>query len=462
MANLDTPRRQRRGWNIPRDEDRVSVKTALHSSVAETSIVISEASTPRKRESRESEAHQRTRNPRGVAWNVSMEDQQYSRPDPSVTSSLNDGRKRSQVRSSRSRVPDLEPRNINETGVRQNAVFESVPSSSSDAIAQLNALRPKCVTNGVRISDSKSTQSEPWSTTATKSKGTVAKDSLKRILSGTRTRYKSLKSRTQNFAQTIELLSSSNSVFQRASDPDELAPECHPEEVCVIEVQQAAYDRWEKAVSIARQALEEAMEAEKILSFAAEFEQLKGSVESRTADWDVGVDRYLKLYRALQEEYPETAPIQPSRIQRHKRRDNTRTPAAAAAAASVSGTTLNNRVRLSHSRSSIPLRSRDTSSSTDPNVIRLLGRRFAHAAECWFLRVINHLVGADFQPSVYCREDCYSLMESLRKVQNWLVQAKGRSRVDRNEALLTKLRETIIQWSSKMIRLPPAKTVGHS
>lgn len=461
MANLDTPRRQRRGWNLPRNEERVSLKAVLHSSIQDTSIVISEASTPRKHES---EDLKRYTKPRGVAWDVSMADYCNERPDPSLVSSLNDGRKRTQMRHGHSRVQDLDLGTADVTGVRRNAVSES-GSNAEDSIAKLRALRPKrsTVGSGVRNSDTKSNASTEQGTNVatSRSKGAVARDSLKRIMSGTRARQKLVKSRKESFAHTIDLLSSSNSVFHRAEDLEEDATPRQPEELCVIEVQQAAFDRWEKAISVARQALEEAMEAERVLNFAAEFEQLKGTLETRTEDWDLGVDSFLTLYRSLQEEYPETAPIKPSRIQRHRRRGSMSSNGSTSGASLSSGAQLNNnrRVQGKQHRSSIPSRSQDTSS--DPNVMRALGRRFAHAAECWFLRLVNHLVGTDFHPSVYCREDCYSLMSSLKKVQNWLLHAKGRSRVDRNEALLSKLRETIIQWSSKMIRLPPGKTIMH-
>eukprot|EP00210_Caulerpa_lentillifera_P007941 g7580.t1 len=478
-----TPRRQRKSWVIPRTEDRVSVKTVLHAAFHDTSLVLSEASTPRKLDSRDCEEQepQRRNTPRGVAWDVSIRDSCSSRPDTSVVSSCKQERKRSQMHHRRNnRAPQMDNRSSTRTlpvtnggggggGVRRNGVIAST-MKPEDTIAKLKALRPKQHQDVHRNTESKTTNYEQY--TNTRSKGSVAKDSLKRIMSGSRARNKVLKSRSETFTQTIELLNTSSSMFRRAKDPEEgLESTRHPEEICVIEVQQAAFDRWEKAVLVARQALEEAMEAEKVLSFAAEFEHMKESLESSQEDWDVGVDKYLNLYRTLQSEYPETAPIKPSRIQRHKRRTSLvlgrikhrETAKSTVSARSDGGSTAELNNSSERKESSIPSRSQDVSTEAqfNVNVTRLLGRRFAHAAECWFLRLINRLVGTDFQPSVYCREDCYFLMESLRKVQNWLLHAKGRSRIDRNEGLLIKLRETIIQWSSKMIRLPPAKTVVH-
>lgn len=469
MRCEDTPRRTRKAWVIPRNEDRVSVKTVLHASFHDSSLVLSEASTPRKLDSRDCEDTRKRSTHQGVAWDVSIEDSCNSRPDPSVVSSslcTRPGRKRSQMRHSRQRVVSLDPRSLPQmSGVRKNGVVSST-LKPEETIAKLRALRPKRGVTGTHSTESKTSET---CTTNTRSKSAVAKDRLKRIMCKSRTKTKVLKTRGETFTQTLDQLSSSSTLFRRALDPEEgLDSSRHPEEVCVIEVQQAAFDRWEKAISVARQALEEAMEAEKVLSFAADFDQMKESLESSNEDWDVGVEKYLNLYRSLQNEYPETVPIKPSRIRRHRRRSGQNLGQDSLSSTSTKSdgsvtrrtTELNNGERR---RSSIPSRSQGSSNHVhfDPSVTRMLGRRFAHAAECWFLRLINRLIGTEFQPSVYCREDCYFLMESLRKVQNWLLHGKGRSRIIRNEGLLIKLRETIIQWSSKMIRLPSAKTVVH-
>lgn len=442
MGCATTPRRSRRSWDTAAP---VSVRDALLNSGRDLSIVSEVSShddpTPRKEGYEEEEAQHR-RTP-GVAWQVPVEDLQYQKPDPNVVSTLP---KRSKNHS-RSRRVAPEADNTTKRPNRRSWGQSNPPSQEN--VERLTGIRSRV--RGAQEVAGKAKLAEK------------AKHDVKKLLSTSRARQKVLKTRNEDFSKTIHLLESKCSIFHRPAVANETI-HASGEEACIKEVQRAAYDRWEKAVQCAKEALEEVIEAEKVLGFGAEFDALKGLMETHGQEWDVAIDKYIDLYKNLQTEYPQTTPIRRSKIIRKqpvsKDKKAAKPPRPEKPPSMMhEHTPSDEQIPLSCTTSCIPKSGEPTTNTQrfDPNYVITLGRRFAHSAEMWFLKLIHKMVGIEFAHSVYCREDCYRLMENFSKLQNWLLNAKG-TRMDRREVLLSRLRDTVIRWSSQMFELPLAKT----
>ena len=458
MGFEPTPRRSRRTWG---QATAVSVRDALLSSGRDLSIV-SEVNSVEEQLSPTSVGQEEslTDPPRkcetpSIAWELPTRDFCRQKPDTKVVSSLSK-RRNNQPRSKRNKKSVTEKSDLR--GSRRGWTATTTHENNG----RLTGIRSRV-------------RGAPDSATVKSKKTSQVKHDVKKLLSTSRARQRVLKSRTEDFGKTIRVLDAKCATFRRLPGPEE-AVHVDEEEACIIEVQRAAYDRWEKAVECAKQALEEVIEAEKVLGFAAEFDHLKGLMDTHGSDWDVGIDKYIDLYKNLQTEYPETAPIRRSKIVRRQpfsRSSEKKVPSRPSSPSRPSRDAplpvrAHQRSRSSEDRtgrrslSAIPscLASDATAPRFDPNYILALGQRFAHSAEKWFLKLIHKLVGLEVEHSVYCREDCYRLMESLSKLQNWLLTAKGTTRMDRHDVLLNRLRDTVIRWSSQMFELPLAKTSG--
>lgn len=436
MGCIDTPRRSRRAWDTATP---VSVRDALMSSVRELSIV-SEASSfgDQPQEPLEDATHHR-RTP-SVAWELPVEDFRPQKPDSKVVSTLRKGN---------AERPKREKSDAEVTTARKPRRTWANPPDQPERLTGIRARVRGASDNAVKAK-----------------KAAMAKHDAKKLLSTSRARQKVIKSRAEDFQKTIRLLEAKSSVFRRSQSPEEFV-NISEEEACIMEVQRASFDRWEKAVECAKMAMEEVIEAEKVMGFAAEFDQLKGMMDTHGKEWDVGIDKYIDLYKNLQTAYPETAPIRRSKIHRRQsfphpnNKKPTPKPRPEVAPFPTRPCDRCPDEKLKAVRASnIPSGTGRNSSSQrfDPSYILSLGRRFAHSAETWFLKLIHSMVGIEVGQSVYCREDCYRLMESLSKLQNWLMTAKGTTRIDRHEVLKNRLRDTIIRWSAHMFELPLART----
>lgn len=88
----------------------------------------------------------------------------------------------------------------------------------------------------------------------------------------------------------------------------------------------------------------------------------------------------------------------------------------------------------------------------------LKGIQFSMLCENWMLNLMHKFANNDTKKRIYSREDCYTFLNTLGKMQKWLSAYSLRlSMVENIEELKGQLRDLVIEWSKKIFYLLPAK-----